>query len=177
MKNNGFTLIELIMVIVLLGIIGVVASFIIFQGAKSYSTEEIRKDLTTQGRLAVERLAREIRLIKCTKSGSSCTTSSTYITSFTSTELRFINSFYEGKGFRYDSGASTLTLCRSSSACSGSEDILINNVSSFTFTYIKKDETTASAVADIWTIRASFTMTSGTQSEQFKIEIHPRAFK
>ena len=41
--SRGFTLIEIIMVMVLLGIVGSVASMIIFQGSKSYSEEEIRK--------------------------------------------------------------------------------------------------------------------------------------
>lgn len=176
--SRGFTLIEIIMVIVLLGIVGSVASMIIFQGSKSYSEEEIRKDLMTQGRLAVERMAREIRLVKCTKAGSACNPSATDITNWSSTELRFLDINYQGKGFRYDSGASALTLCRSQSACSGNEDILADNVSSLTFTYLKNDGTTsAAAVGEIWIIKAALTLSRGAQSTSFLIEVHPRAFK
>ncbi|HKZ46174.1 MAG TPA: type II secretion system protein [Thermodesulfobacteriota bacterium] len=173
--NKGFTLIEVIMVIILLGIIGSTAAMIIFQGARSYGEEEVRKDLTTQGRLAIERMAREIRLIRCSNIvGNTCTPNATDILSgISATELRFLNINYEGRGFQ--TSGTDLVLC-SVSDCSAS-DILASNVTSLSFSYFKKDGTAAAAVGDIWTIVANLTLSRDNQSVNFRIQVHPRKFK
>ena len=181
--NKGFTLIEVIMVIILLGIIGSTAAMIIFQGARSYGEEEVRKDLTTQGRIAIERMAREIRLVNCrctipantcTPSGASCTPPAPEdITSWTAAGLRFVNINYEGRGFQ--TSGTDLVLC-SDSGC-GASDILASNVTSLSFSYFKKDGTAAAAVGDIWTIVANLTLSRDNQSVNFRIQVHPRKFK
>jgi MSHA biogenesis protein MshO len=59
--QQGFTLIEVIMVVVLIGIIaGVLAPFIT-QSVTAYSDTQSRSELVAKGRLALERLNREIR--------------------------------------------------------------------------------------------------------------------
>ncbi|MBI5874513.1 MAG: type II secretion system protein [Deltaproteobacteria bacterium] len=177
--SRGFTLIEVIMVIILMGIIGSTAAMIIFQGARSYGEEEVRKDLTTQGRFAIERMAREIRLIGCNVAGNNCIPSATYITTMGLTELRFININIEGKGFRLD-GSGNITLCRNQTVCAGNEDILANNVSALTLEYCKQGETSPACTAsntDVWTIIANLTLTRDNQSVNFRIQVHPRAFK
>lgn len=62
--SNGFTLIEIIMTIVLVSILSALAAMIILQGVKMYSAEQSRSDVHYQARLAMERMAREIRLIR-----------------------------------------------------------------------------------------------------------------
>lgn len=172
--TSGFTIIEIIMVIVLLGIITTVAGMLIFQGSKSYWTEEIRKDITTQGRYAVERMAREIRNIDCVVSGNNCRPTAATITSFTASELRFFNTGKLGRGFRLNS--TNLELCRNSTSCA-TADVLASNVSSLSFQYLDKDGNTTATVGSIWSIVASLTLTRENQSVDFRIQIHPRAFK
>lgn len=59
--NQGFTLIELIVVIVLLGIIGTFSFSYLGFGAKIFSDSVGRDQLLNQSRFAVERLSRELR--------------------------------------------------------------------------------------------------------------------
>ncbi|MDO8092587.1 MAG: prepilin-type N-terminal cleavage/methylation domain-containing protein, partial [Candidatus Brocadiales bacterium] len=61
MKNNGFTLIELIITIVILSIIGVFTFQFITSGVESYVTLSAGEDVAREARLALERMAREVR--------------------------------------------------------------------------------------------------------------------
>ena len=59
--EKGFTLIEIIMVIVLLGIIGAMGSDIIATSFKGFSDTDARMELFEEGKLAMMRMEREIR--------------------------------------------------------------------------------------------------------------------
>lgn len=59
--KNGFTLIELVITITVIAIVGAVLYPIIRMGVESYQTELIRKEITTRGRLAIEKISRDIR--------------------------------------------------------------------------------------------------------------------
>lgn len=60
-RTSGFTMIELIMTIVLLGIIGTVLAPVIQTSVEIYAAERSRAALVQKGRLALERVAREVR--------------------------------------------------------------------------------------------------------------------
>ena len=62
--NKGFTLIELIIVITIIGIITGVVGFILFGAVDAWMFKFNRADLLADGRLAVNRMVREIREIK-----------------------------------------------------------------------------------------------------------------
>ena len=78
-KQSGFTLVEIIIVIAIMGIIGGLASMIIGRSLDSYAALERREHLQTSIRLAVERISRELRHALpnsiCVHGGSSCVTS------------------------------------------------------------------------------------------------------
>jgi prepilin-type N-terminal cleavage/methylation domain-containing protein len=69
LNNHGYTLIEIVMVIVILGIVGGITFQVVAAGVQAFKKTSNRKDLYDQGRLALERMAREIRdakeLVEC----------------------------------------------------------------------------------------------------------------
>ncbi len=62
--TEGFTLIELTLVILVIGILAAVFIPPFYQGVKSYSAVETRGDLTSQARQAATRMVREHRTIQ-----------------------------------------------------------------------------------------------------------------
>lgn len=62
-RASGFTLVEMVMTIVLLGIIAGVLVPVISQTTNAYVDTSARAELTARGRIALERLAKEIRRI------------------------------------------------------------------------------------------------------------------
>ena len=61
MNEKGFTLIEIIIVIVVLGIVSGVTFQIVASGVQAFKKSSARKELYDQGRLALERMVRELR--------------------------------------------------------------------------------------------------------------------
>jgi len=61
-RPRGFTLVELVTVIVLLGVIAGILTPFIAKAMQAYVASEARAALVAKGRLALERLAREVRL-------------------------------------------------------------------------------------------------------------------
>jgi prepilin-type N-terminal cleavage/methylation domain-containing protein len=59
--QKGFTLVEMVMVIVILGVIGAFTFQFVAQGVQAFKKSSARKDLYDQGRLALERMVRELR--------------------------------------------------------------------------------------------------------------------
>ena len=78
-KQSGFTLVEIIIVIAIMGIIGGLSSLIIGRSLDSYAALERRTNLQTSIRLAVERISRELRHSLphsiCVNNGGACTDS------------------------------------------------------------------------------------------------------
>lgn len=60
-KQSGFTLVEVIIVIAIMGIIGGLSTLIIGRSLDSYAALERRENMQTSIRLAVERISRELR--------------------------------------------------------------------------------------------------------------------
>lgn len=170
----GFTIIEVLMVIVLMGIIGAFVVSLLFQGTRSLDVMDTRVELTSTGEHAMERMAREVRRVRCTTVGVSCSPSATDITAFTSTELRFVNTDEVGRGFRLDG---TDLKLRQGSGAGDPEEILAAGVGSFTIDYLADDGTTAVLVGDIWRITVNMTLTDGGESVSFRRSVHPRSFR
>ena len=57
----GFTLVELILVMLLIGIIGASTAMLVLQGTRAYADLIDRRDALHHPRLALERVAREVR--------------------------------------------------------------------------------------------------------------------
>lgn len=78
-QQSGFTLVEIIIVIAIMGIIGGLSTLIIGRSLDAYAALERRENLQTSIRLAVERISRELRHALpnsiCVYDGTSCVNS------------------------------------------------------------------------------------------------------
>lgn len=172
--QKGFTLIEMILSIAVLGLAAITIGMLVYQGTRSYGALESQKEIAQQATLAMERISRELRLINCTVSGSSCTASASDILAMAGNEIRFRNTNLEGRGFRLDGGA---LKARDGSGAVDPEYVLADRVSALTFEYLQDDGSPASAPDEVWMINVEMTLASGASSYPLKAGVHPRSFR
>ncbi|MGH7380607.1 MAG: type II secretion system protein [Candidatus Methylomirabilales bacterium] len=116
---EGFSLIEILMVCVLIGVIAAVIIPPLHQGVQSFTAGETRSDLTSQARQAATRMARELRNIQ--KEGDN----TPYISSANATSITFVDVL--------DNPATTFSL--SGSTVQRNSNPLVGQVSTLQFRY------------------------------------------
>lgn len=158
--SKGFTLIEIIVTIVIIAVLAGIAGIIITEGVRAYSDEQARSDVHQQARLGMERMAREIRVIR----------SRADITTMANTDLRFTDIAGTTVGFNWASP----TLSRWNGI---GNDVLASNITAFTFAYYQQDGVTAAAApATLWLVEITLTATQGSETLQLRSRVHPRNF-
>lgn len=156
--HAGFSLIELVLTILLIGIIAAVVSQYALQGVRSFSIEQDRGDAHSQARLSVERVAREVRAIRSATGAD--------IPIMAATDLRFYDTL--GQDIRFTWAAGILTR---------NGQTLASNVASFAFSYYQSDGSTVAALpTEIWFVRMTLTIVQGETSLPMQIQAHPRNF-
>jgi prepilin-type N-terminal cleavage/methylation domain-containing protein len=174
-RDSGFTLIELVISIVLLGILAAVGSSMIVDSFTTSRMVNAEIASESQARYALERLAREIREIKYASSSTTPTTSCSdgttdkyCIATNTTTKLIFTN----GAGvtvtidtliINFNSSNMNLRLTYSTDNVI---QTLCTNVSLFTLAYYMKDGvTTASVTSDVRFVGITLTRTDLTSGQ------------
>jgi len=71
-NRNGFSLLEMIMVITLLGIVAAIIAIPLFQSARGWFEATTREGITQSGRIGIERMEREIRNTARTAANAPC---------------------------------------------------------------------------------------------------------
>jgi prepilin-type N-terminal cleavage/methylation domain-containing protein len=156
--SSGFTLIEMVITIVLIAIISSIAAMIILQGVKTYSLEDSRSNAHYQARLAMERMAREIRQIR--------SESTTDIQTMTAADLKFTN--VAGATVEFTWATPNLNL---------SANRLASGITAFTFKYYLVDGTTQTADrTQVWFVEINMTAQQGTETLQMNSRVHPMNF-
>lgn len=153
-------MVELAIVIVLIGIIAMTASLLIGQAAQTYQKEDNYSAILNQGRLALEKMAREIRMIKNPAAISTCTTTPT-------TPQRLIFTDVQGNSITYRYAGGIL---------SDGGNTLADNLSSFTFTYRDSSGNPTTVCSSIWNITLNLTPAQGGETLPLQITVHPRNF-
>jgi prepilin-type N-terminal cleavage/methylation domain-containing protein len=128
-KNGGFTLLEVIVVLVLVGIISVVGGMGIVRGVQGYIFARDNSAMTQKAQLALSRMSREMMEIS-----GGVTTATALGTSIAFTSPRGDRKIgLDGSSIKVAEGATALT----------AGDILVDNVYSggFTLTYSNSDGT------------------------------------
>jgi prepilin-type N-terminal cleavage/methylation domain-containing protein len=161
-NSRGFTLVEIVITIVLVSILAGIATMIIMQGVSIYSDEQNRSEVHYQARIALERMAREIRMIRSTAD----------ITTFTATNLRFTDVSGTTLGFEW------INLTRTLNRWNGaSDDVLASGINPLVFSYFENDGVTpAVLVDDVWFVDIAMTSVQGLESLPMRTRVHPRNF-
>jgi prepilin-type N-terminal cleavage/methylation domain-containing protein len=156
--SSGFTLVEIVITIVLIGIISGIAAMIILQGVQTYSVEDSRSNMFYQAQLAMERMAKEIRQIR--------SASTTDIQTMTAADLKFTN--VTGATVEFTWGTPVLSL--------GTQQ-LASGITAFAFKYYLVDGTTQTADrTQVWFVEIILTAQQGTETLQMNSRVHPMNF-
>jgi prepilin-type N-terminal cleavage/methylation domain-containing protein len=163
--KKGFTLIELVITMVLIGIVAYIAADAMSTGIKVFFVTENRKEALDQARIAMERMTREIRNLR---SNSDVGTGS-------GTQFCFTNVNGTTISFRY-SGSPANTIARQDglanlAACPGAAgNTLSNNITTLTFSYIRLDGTVDAAFSAANTKRIRIIITSNESGETVTLQ-------
>lgn len=166
-RSSGFTLVELVISIVLIGILATVGSSMIVDSFTTTRMVNADNASTAQARYALERLAREIREIKYDSTGGNYC-----ITTMTTTPPKLV--FYKTSG-AYSSTCSTnvdtVTIDTSGSnlrlgySSTGVTSNLSNQVSSFSLAYYDIADNTTASTGAIRFVVITLTVTDPTSGQ------------
>lgn len=138
-SKKGFTLIEMLMTIVIVGVISVVLGQILFQSYETFVDAQNASAVDWQGYIAMERIANDIHNIR----------SSTDITTAQSAQLSFVNMSNATVTYQL----SGTTLLRNGVA-------LATGISSLNFIYYDQNGATTGTTSSVRYIAISFNVTS-----------------
>lgn len=152
--KEGFTLIEIVVVLVIVGILAAILIEPFRQGVKSFVGIETRSDLTSQARDATTRIVREIRNIQKKANDKP------NITSADGTSITFV-----------DNRGTSISFSLSGNTVLRDTNILADKVSNLEFRYFKGDNTALTtfplSAADLDEVRrvlVILAMQEGTES-------------
>jgi len=152
-KEQGFTMIELIMVIVLLGILAVPAAQILSTAFKSYLTAQAITEANWQGQIAMERMARDIADVA----------SSSSVSTMTSNQFQFI-----------DMSGNSLNYTLSGTNLMSNAQILASGVSSLTFNYYDQNGNTVTTNTNLHVVSISLTITENQSNYNLTTSVYLR---
>ena len=151
-KQSGFTLIELVMVIVILGILAAFVGPVLFNAMRSYQSVQTGVETQAKMRYAVERMARELREVRRQ------TTDATFldVTSMTASSIAFFKT--DGTEVIINVAGNQVNLAYSTLA-----GTLTDQVASFSLAYFQQDASTpAATAASISFVEIGMTLSEGT---------------
>lgn len=152
-KQTGFTLIELIMVIIIIGVMSVVIGRIMLQGFRSFATSQNITEADWQALVALQRLTSDIHNIR----------SAADISVIGSSQLNFVD--VNGTNVQYS--VSSGSLLRNSQT-------LATGVTAFTLGYLDKTGVTTATLSSVRYISISLTETQGTLVTSFSTLVGTR---
>jgi prepilin-type N-terminal cleavage/methylation domain-containing protein len=159
MRKNGFTLIELVVVISVVGIISTIIGSMLLGAIDAWAFKFNRNDILWDSRLAMDRMTREIRTIRNAAS----------ITTASSSQFRFIDA--GNKDITY--GMSSTNLNRTEN---GATNLLAENVSSLAFTYYDASGAVTGVLVNIRRVRISLTLTKNGENVYLRSDASTRNF-
>jgi prepilin-type N-terminal cleavage/methylation domain-containing protein len=164
----GFTLIEAVITLIVIGVLAAIGATLMSRGFLSYFVgREIARD-DAQGRLALERMARELRTIRSTGDLSIAVQNQVSFTDL------------DGNSLAYRLNAGTSQLERSQNGVAGTYLPLADNVSALTITYLRNDGVTVENFggnsALVYYITAALTVKTSNVNVTYRTTVKPATF-
>jgi prepilin-type N-terminal cleavage/methylation domain-containing protein len=167
-RRDGLTLIELVIGMVLIGIVALVVANALSTGITGFFVIDNRKEALDQARIAMDRMAKEMRNVR--------SSSATDLSVANATTFTFLDTSGTSISFALSGGNINRT--------SGSTNTLATGISNGTFssgifTYVLSDLTetqtpTAAQMLTIKRIKIDFKATAGTENITLQTEVWPR---
>ncbi len=162
-KYPGFTLIELVVTTAIVAVIGLVFAQIFSSGLKNYIVGRELVDDDAQARIALQRLSRDIRMLRSTAD----------IATFLPTRFVFVD--ITGVSVDYQYSAATQQLTRAEAG--GTAQPLADLVQGLSFTYQQADGvSTASVASAIQFVSIYLTVGSANSTLDYRTTIEPLGF-
>lgn len=156
-KNSGFSLVELIVVIVLVGILAALGAQMLGKTVQSFvfGRDVVKGDW--QARVALERLTRDLRMVRA----------ATNLTIIPATAITFSDT--DGNNVNYSITGTQLMR---------NTQVLADDVSNLQFTYLRSDGNTVETTNPllVYYITVSFDVTRATATTSLRATVHPRDF-
>lgn len=160
---RGFTLMELLMVLVIFGIVGAVAAPLLANGFRAYFTGRDISETDWQARVAVERMTRELRGIRAPAD----------LTAASASDITFVDT--SGTSIRYCLGAV--------GGCPGVAGDLMRNgqplaggISALAFSYLTRGAAATGAGAAVFYVTIGFTASQNAVAKTYRATVSPRNF-
>jgi prepilin-type N-terminal cleavage/methylation domain-containing protein len=159
---RGFSIMELVMVLVIFGIVSAVAAPIAANGFRAYFTGRDIAETDSQARVAVERMTRELRGIRAP----------TDLTAASASDVSFVDT--TGTSIRYCMGVV--------GGCPGVAGDLMRNsqplaagISALTFSFLSRGGA-ATGAATAFYVTIGFTATQNAVAKTYQATVSPRNF-
>jgi prepilin-type N-terminal cleavage/methylation domain-containing protein len=148
-SDKGFTLIELVITIVIIGIIAYVAAQALSSGTRAFFSVDFRKEALDQSRISMERMMREIRMLRDSSS----------VVASSSTQF----SFTDVNGVAVDFNWVNPNITRNGNT-------LAENISELSFGYLRSDGTVDAAFSAANTKRIRISMVATVYGENVQLQ-------
>jgi type II secretory pathway pseudopilin PulG len=156
-------MIELVMSIVVVGVLASLGATMLGGGFASFFLSRETTQNDWQGRLALERMTRELRAVRSPTAAD--------LTTMTGTDIVFKD--INNKTIEYVRSGTTLTRIQDA----GTAQVLADNSTSLTISYLRNNGLTTAAVpADVYYITVELTISSANASMTYRSTVKPTSF-
>lgn len=167
----GFSLVEFVVVIILVGILFSMGSVMLGKVFSSYSAKQEIAEADWQAKVALERMARELRAVR--------TATAADLDIASAAQVRFVDT--DGNGVCFYRDAANRRIMRSAdgpaTACgTTSPQTLADNITALQFSYWASNGAQALVTASVYYITVDMTVADGVYNSQFRTNVRPRNF-
>ena len=160
---RGFTLVEVVAAIVLFGIVAAMTARVLSQGFQSFIMGRNLAETDWQARVALERMTRELRIIRAPAD----------IIMTSGSDLTFTD--LDGNAIRFCMGA-VGTCPGAAGDLTRNTQALATGVSGLAFSYLTRTGAATATPAQVYYVVIAFTATQGSMSKSYQAVVSPRNF-